>query len=321
MRARAATRILEIERARFSIRMKSWQREVDLSFRGWAVALTIASVAAIAWAILLGTRARKDPSRCPSDQRLVGARCCALGQGYEGGHCLGAPSRCPDGFERVQRPEAGCVALPRKIELVGGSVTLGPTDWDSVDVVQKHVVAVRSFRIDRTEVTQHQYAGCLEVGACTERPASFEREPVEPGLPVTSISADAAADYCHFAGGRLPTPAEWTYAATGTEARRFPWGAHGLVCRRAAFGLARGPCAEGGISPDIAGSRPDGATPDGVLDLAGNVAEWTRTADGILGLSGGSFRSELAADLKTWSSRAATVADDVGFRCAYASGR
>jgi formylglycine-generating enzyme required for sulfatase activity len=81
--------------------------------------------------------------------------------------------------------------------------------------------------------------------------------------------------------------------------------------------LLRGPCAEHG-AVELSGSRPDGASPDGVLDLAGNVAEWTREAAGGYSARGGSFRSTSAAELKSW----ATLPDRekalyIGFRCAY----
>ncbi len=90
-----------------------------------------------------------------------------------------------------------------------------------------------------------------------------------------------------------------------------------MACRRAAFGLERGPCAENG-GAELSGSRPDGASPDGLLDLTGNVAEWTREASGEWSARGGSFRSASAAELKSWATGAAhEKALYIGFRCAY----
>jgi len=177
------------------------------------------------------------------------------------------------------------------------------------------VVAVRSFEIEHSEVTVQRYRECVEAGRC-----SALAMPSEPGLPVTGMTAEQAQNFCAFAGGRLPTPEEWLYAAAGAEGRRYPWGPHGLVCRRASFGLVRGPCGTGATTPELAGARPFGQTPDGVLDLAGNVAELTLSADGQLASHGGSFRSRLASDLKTWSREPFAPATDVGFRCAYAAG-
>ncbi len=294
--------------------MSGWDKEIDLGFRGFAIAAAVAAVAVIAWTILLGSRARSAPSRCPIGLEQSGARCCAPGQWLSDGHCVGPPQSCPNGMEPVEAPQPGCVQPAERIAISGGSLTLGPTDWDSVNVVKKHIVAVRSFQIDQIEVTTHRYQECVRAGLCSAVDGSRE-----PGLPVTSITAQHAEAFCAFAGGRLPTPEEWIFAAAGAEARRFPWGAHGLVCRRAAYGLRRGPCSEGGTTADLAGARPDGKTPEGVLDLAGNVAELSRSARGVVGVHGGSFRSEQASELKSWSSGAVARAADVGFRCVYAA--
>ena len=115
-----------------------------------------------------------------------------------------------------------------------------------------------------------------------------------------------------------PQTPRWVFAAAGSDARRFPWGPTGLVCRRAAFGLTAGPCGRGAASPEVAGLRPDGATPDGLLDMAGNVAEWTVEPDGTHAARGGSYRSRVAAELKSWSREPAVApAPHIGFRCVY----
>jgi formylglycine-generating enzyme required for sulfatase activity len=119
-------------------------------------------------------------------------------------------------------------------------------------------------------------------------------------------------------GGRLPTGDEFVLASAGAEARRFPWGQTGLVCRRASFGLLSGPCANGGATPELAGARPDGASAEGAYDLAGNVAEWTVERDGSVVARGGSYRSRVASELKTWAQEHVVErAPHVGFRCAY----
>lgn len=292
--------------------MTSWQREIDRNRHGSTIAAVVLAIAAIAWATFLGTRARDEPSRCGDRLFPLGARCCAEGQTLAGGACVGLPRACPAGFELVDKPAPGCVITPRRVPLAGGSVTLGPTDWDTVNVVERRILAVRSFRIDQAEVTVSRYQECLRAGVCTKPPLH-----TEPGVPVTGLSPLEAETFCAFGGGRLPTAAEWIFAATGADARRFPWGPHGLVCRRAAYGLASGPCSEGASSPELAGSRPEGRTPEGLLDLAGNVAEWAREPDGTATVHGGSYRSSVASDLKTWSLTSTADHDDVGFRCVY----
>lgn len=292
--------------------MNSWEREIDPSLRGWTIALGLIGAALLAWVILLGTRARTAPQRCPPGYQQVEARCCAAGQGFSEGHCVGAPRTCPSPARAVTEPAPGCVVPSQRILIPGGSVTLGPIDWDSSHLRVKKTLAVRPFYIDSHEVTAFRYHECEKAGLCKRR-TPWE----EPGLPVTGRSVEEAEAYCAFAGGRLPTAAEWTFAAAGPEARRFPWGSHGLVCRRAAFGLASGPCAEGGSVPELVGMRPDGATPLGVHDLAGNVAELTHDPGGSAEAHGGSFRSERAGELKTWGVAPGVASSEVGFRCVY----
>ncbi|MDB4941803.1 MAG: hypothetical protein JWP97_1337, partial [Labilithrix sp.] len=113
-------------------------------------------------------------------------------------------------------------------------------------------------------------------------------------------------------------------AAAGDRPRRYPWGDTGAVCRRAAWGLARGPCGKGATGPDTVGAHPDGATPLGIHDLAGNVAEWVEASDaaarGLAVVRGGSFETDLATDLRTWVRREVpegTREPSIGFRCAY----
>jgi formylglycine-generating enzyme required for sulfatase activity len=171
-----------------------------------------------------------------------------------------------------------------------------------------------SFDFDVTEVSVERYQECVRAKACAP-----VRPQKEPSLPVRWVTPKQATDFCAFAGGHLPTGAEWVLAAAGDEGRRFPWGSTGLVCRRAAFGLVDGPCAAQGSGPDAAGSRPDGASPEGLLDLAGNVAEWTLEPDGTFRARGGSYAATGAAELKSWASREiAGASPEVGFRCAYA---
>lgn len=271
--------------------------------------LAAGALAATAW---LAARERGETSRCPRGLAPMGPRCCAPGQTEHGGRCTGRPRSCPLDMQRL---DAGCTIRHRVIELAGGTLLLGPSDWEAEGRVEPDRRQVPPFRIDATEVTVARWRACADAGACT--PITTP----EPGRPVTGVAPEEAAGFCRHAGGRLPTGDEWRFAAMGAGGRRFPWGRTGLVCRRASYGLERGPCAEGATGPELAGARPDGASPEGALDLVGNVAEWTREPDGHAVARGGSYRSRVAAELKGWSSRAAPApAADIGFRCAYGVG-
>ncbi|MFE0023380.1 formylglycine-generating enzyme family protein [Amycolatopsis sp. NPDC059021] len=105
-------------------------------------------------------------------------------------------------------------------------------------------------------------------------------------LPVTGLTFAAAERVARNVGGRLPTAEEWEAVASGSG-RRFPWGEAEWTPRRANL---RG---SGHGHPLPAGSFPDGDTPDGLADLAGNVWEWTctRLADGGVVVVGGSYNS------------------------------
>ena len=222
------------------------------------------------------------------------------------GACSGTASSCSSAQDRDE--DGQCVARFGVVSFGGGELWIGSADWDGASGGERFPrTRVAPFRLDVNEVTLQRFRACT---SCAPRTG-------EPGLPVTNISPSDAEAFCNSQRGRLPTAAEWVWAAAGGAARRYAWGNSGLVCRRAAFGLVRGPCASGGTL-ELAGSRPDGASPEGVLDLAGNVAEWTRETAGGHTARGGSFRSTSAAELKSWASLPdREKALHIGFRCAY----
>jgi formylglycine-generating enzyme required for sulfatase activity len=138
-----------------------------------------------------------------------------------------------------------------------------------VDESPRHVVEVAPFRIGRIPVTNAQYAAFVR-DTGHRLPSSWPDGAVPPGqgsVPVTYVSWHDAAAFCAWAGGRLPSEAEWEAAASGGDGRLWPWGDVPPDRTRAVF--------EAGIGgPAVAGSVPAGAAPCGALDLAGNVAEW-----------------------------------------------
>ncbi len=278
----------------------------------YALAAAVAVFASVAIIVRFAEAERKAPARCPSGLEAQGARCCGVGQVLAtNGQCTGNASGCADGM--FKDDTGACVVSEGRVELSGGSVRFGGSDWEGAPEAMREVSA-KPFLLDRTEVTVDRFRACSNAGKCPKIP-----DEAEPGRPVRNVSPAEADAFCAFVGGRLPSSEEWLFAAAGANGRRYPWGNTGLVCRRASFGLALGPCASGAVGPELAGARPDGATPEGILDLAGNVAEWAREADGAYVARGGSFRSELAGELKTTAFETRqTRAPHVGFRCAYA---
>lgn len=87
---------------------------------------------------------------------------------------------------------------------------------------------------------------------------------------MTETTWRGAKQFCEWRGARLPAEVEWEAAARGKEGRIYPWGNDQPTRDRAVYGRGSG-------ATEPVGSHPTGATPDGIRDLAGNVAEWTST--------------------------------------------
>ena len=136
-------------------------------------------------------------------------------------------------------------------------------DLDERPVARLHVEA---FWIDRVEVTNTRYGVCVEAGACSLPSGKAFGDATKADHPVTIVSWTQAAAYCRWVGKRLPTEAEWEKAARGADGRRYPWGDR-FEPDHVNAGYTAGTAAVGGY--------PGGASPYGVLDMAGNVWEWT----------------------------------------------
>lgn len=147
----------------------------------------------------------------------------------------------------------------------------GATGADE-DETPLHRVYLDAFWMDRTEVTNAMYRQCVSAGVCTP-PAQpkFYEDPKFTDHPVIGVSWDQAKTYCGWAGRRLPTEAEWEKAARGTDGRIYPWGNEAPSPNLANFDHLVN-------ETTPVGTYPQGASPYGALDMAGNAWEWT--ADG-----------------------------------------
>lgn len=165
---------------------------------------------------------------------------------------------------------AGMVLIPAGNFLMGTNT--GDRKGDNVprtydDARPEHTVTLSAFYIDKTEVTNAEY---LRFCQATHYPVppGWEKGTYPAGqsdYPVTRVSWYEAEAFAQWTGKRLPTEAEWEKAARGTDGRSYPWGNDwkdsNLVWDRS--------------GPDRVGSKPQGASPYGILDMAGNVLEWT----------------------------------------------
>ncbi|MDI1447786.1 bifunctional serine/threonine-protein kinase/formylglycine-generating enzyme family protein [Polyangium sp. 6x1] len=195
--------------------------------------------------------------------------------------------------------ELGHVELPSStadmILVPAGSFTMGHAKEGKTEKPAHSVTISKPFYLDRTEVTAEDYARCVAAGKCARSsvhgagvdeaeatkfaPYCTEADPAKARHPINCIDHGQASKLCAFLGKRLPTEAEWEYAARGKDERRFPWGEEPVACTFGNFARAAGQCTgrEKGTMP--VGSFPDHASPFGALDMAGNVWEWV--ADGF----------------------------------------
>ncbi len=159
------------------------------------------------------------------------------------------------------------------------------------DELPIHTVYLDAFYIDLLEVTNRNYRACVDAGAC-EPPARFDccnkqiaesiwpwyyGNPEYDDYPVIWLNWYHALDYCTWRGARLPTEAEWEKAARGTDGRRYPWGNEDPTPDLLNFLWPDGTFdARPRYTTAPVGSYPLGASPYGVLDMAGNVYEWVQ---------------------------------------------
>jgi formylglycine-generating enzyme required for sulfatase activity len=138
---------------------------------------------------------------------------------------------------------------------------------NSNDARPRHKARTGAFFIDKTEVTNAQYKKFCDATGIPVPPQWNDGQfpPAEAEFPVTRVNFYEASAYAAWAGKRLPTEIEWEKAARGEDGRLYPWG-NDWDRSRVVWETS---------GPQAVGVHSGGASPYGVLDMAGNVMEWT----------------------------------------------
>lgn len=225
-----------------------------------------------------------------------------------------------------------------------GPFTMG-SDNGMPDEKPVHTVDLPAFYMDKFEVTNALYKMCVDAGACREpantsagnHPGAYGTygNPEYDKYPVIWVDWNRANIYCAWRGARLPSEAEWEKAARGIDGRKYPWG-ETIDHTYANYGNHLPEYYSGVFGKTITvGSYPDGASPYGIEDMAGNVWEWVAdwydvypggdvSANSAFGqqaykvLRGGSWEDDpnLLRTSFRGGNTPGTAVDFIGFRCA-----
>lgn len=158
------------------------------------------------------------------------------------------------------------------IEIPAGRFLMGSTTGEP-DESPEHEVYVDAFYMDKYEVSNVEYRACVKAGGCTQIEKAdsalitgYRDDPTYNNYPALAVTWDQAVAYCQWADKRLPTEAEWEYAASGPDNLTFPWGNEFVAEYSAAV--------DDEVQPVDA--YPTDASPFGLRQMAGNVGEWVQ---------------------------------------------
>jgi len=223
----------------------------------------------------------------------------------------GIPVECKEA-QRDSKERAGC-ATPLRVGLqqlnataqdcpsgmltvAAGSYQMGSENGNP-DEKPVHIVRLRAYCVDATEVTVGAYRSCVGAGGCRSPQSTVDPEcnwgqSARENHPINCVNWNEAKSYCEWNGARLPTEEEWEYAARGIDGRTYPWGEDapgpgllngcGAECKAWAARNrmnwnALYDASDGWETTSPVGSFPTGNSPFGLKDMAGNVWEWTES--------------------------------------------
>ena len=187
-------------------------------------------------------------------------------------HCQAAPPQAAGTALTVGATGVNSIDGATWVWVSPGRFTMGSSPGEGFDDERPaHPVSItRGFRLYQHPVTNEQYGQYMRSRSGVKAPLYWtDRRFNEPKQPVVGVDWIEARAYCEWAGARLPTEAEWEYAARGPESRQYPWGDSAPCATLAVFGQDW----EKGRPAEV-GGRPRGVSWCGAHDMAGNVWEW-----------------------------------------------
>lgn len=168
------------------------------------------------------------------------------------------------------------------VKIPGGSFMMGSDTGDMEGPA--HKVTLKPFEMSKSVVTNKQWKACVAAGKCAPPdPECLKRHLIHPekqrldrdDQPAVCMSVVEADRFAEWAGGFIPTEAQWEYAARGAgKVQTYPWGDEKIDCTRAVIHAGGAGCGRSESWPVC--SKPKGNTAQGLCDMAGNVQQWTK---------------------------------------------